>query len=384
MSISRARTATLIMALALVSACGSNSADLGPPMGNGPDAPGRPALLPGLDELPRLAPPLDFDQGAGMEPALSDLGEVAMSLPRTPVGERRIVVFDSTGRLRAHFGLTGDGPGELPSASRLVSDGERLVAFSQSKVLVFTFGGELLQEYPGPFPAAPPGGLVGDSIDLLQALPLPGEAGRPRYQPDPILRQAFDRGGRELLPSGHPIVDQVMSARPERADLTWPAYVATADRLVLADGANYRLHVFDSQGQALYQFGRDLEARYETPAEVQFRRERSAARQGNAPEMHPGQTRPTATEPRHLPHFERRGIHFDHQGRLWVIGKVAEQTFLDVFQDSVFLGRHTLDCQRWAGHRPAVQGRWLTVTCAAPDDEYVVRLFRITEPTGGS
>ncbi len=85
--------------------------------------------------------------------------------------------------------------------------------------------------------------------------------------------------------------------------------------------------------------------------------------------------------PQHLPHFEVLGLWFDVRHRLWVIGNANDSTFLDVFRDSVFLGRRSIACRRSWDQRPTLQGRWIAMTCDGETSEQpsVVRLFRIVE-----
>jgi hypothetical protein len=80
-----------------------------------------------------------------------------------------------------------------------------------------------------------------------------------------------------------------------------------------------------------------------------------------------------------LPHFNQ--VHYDPQGRLWVIGvDEAGQPFGDVFRDAMWLGRLEIP---WPGSvlLTSSGGHFMAVLCSAPlrDEGVELQVYRLLD-----
>lgn len=165
--------------------------------------------------------------------------------------------------------------------------------------------------------------------------------------------------------------------------------VADGDRLWLADGYSYTIWRYDGGGNsAPVRFTRSVPPRMLTPKEfakldsswVKLERAGMPGPGGKRIRLEFDAERKFMRE-QPLPHFQYLGLSVDGLHRLWVVGRSNDSTFLDVFADTTFLGRHMIACHR-SGYAGVVRGHWLALAC---DDEVEegggveLRLYRIVE-----
>lgn len=363
----------LVLLLGLATACGrerSGQTPVQPPM----------AKLPALREVPLQ---LQDDQWPWQDRSTMSVtlgGQ--LTFQQGEHGSGRYVTVDSTGAVLAQWGRGGEGPGESWSEALVSADSEVvLIAFSPPAVLVYTVTGELVSDLRGQPVEGFPQALVGDSVDRSFGQRLVGSTRILEDLRGPIVRSCIKSDcQRELLPADDSILIEVHLATPRRGGLRWPPYAATAGRFVLGDGVGYRLWMFNDQGKVLYQFGRTIPPRTLTESELDKDRQNWVKRLAEgAPVDTSALKQRLLTEP--LPHFGYYGIGFDGQRRLWVSGWAHDSTFLDVFADSVFLGRLMLDCRRERGGM-AIRGAWLALMCTDddnPERPYQPHLYRIVD-----
>jgi hypothetical protein len=157
----------------------------------------------------------------------------------------------------------------------------------------------------------------------------------------------------------------------------------------------YRIAVYNAQGKLQFQFGRTVEPAHRGPRALAlavdaYREASLITSRGSLQTLPPrAQARLDTMAREVIPHFSRHGLHLDSTGRIWVVGTVGDSTFVDVFSDSVFLGRRVLPCFM-PGRGIALTGQWLLLRCESYLDDTQppsLQLYEIREtrasPKGG-
>jgi len=366
----RLRIALLVL---LAAACdGSNNQTQPPPSSAS-------STLPGITEVPLTIQEADLPDLDPITVAVTSTGHFGYVLPR--VERDFVVIVDSTGRVSSRWGRRGEGPGEVRRGYLLAGDSFFVfVGSDPATVLVFDAQGTLINQRAGSFHEGFPGAVVGWQVDRSLGQRIVGLRGVSTDVPGPIVRDCLlDSCEHELLPASDSFLREAHVATPRREGLRWPPYAAEPGRFVIGDGVNYRLWYFDESGRVIGSLHRDI------PRRIQTNRERSMdestwarlIQDGIAVDV-PARRALAKVEP--LPHFGFASMGFDADHRLWVVGKSQDSTFLDVFADTVFIGRHMVDCIPPARHPVGIRGRFIVVTCAHDDDIEApirFRMFRI-------
>ncbi len=367
-----------LLAAVIISACSDGD-------GSGRFTPSeaKAASLPDLVEIPLGIHTADLPHFEPTTVAVTQTGHFGYIASRDDQGF--VVIVDSLGRVSARWGRRGEGPGEARRGYLLAGDTFFVfVASEPSTAIVFDPHGNLLSQRSGDFFEGFPGAVVDGSVDRSLGQRIVGVRTLVADAEGPIVRDClFDTCHRELLPASDSILRLVHESTPRREGLRWPPYAAEPGRFVIGDGVNYRLWYFAEDGTVISSFGRAVAPRTRTERESQAD-EVSWARlieQGTRIDLAERRAL-AATEP--LPHFAWSTMGFDGKHRVWIVGKSNDSTFLDVFADTVFLGRRMIDCIPPGRSPAAVKGAFLVITCANDEDIRApirFRMFKIREVT---
>lgn len=363
------------------------------PSGDGmaPIASGEELSFPALERISVSIPDEDLPVRPIGTLALTAHGSIAYRPDNRH--EPLITVIDSTGHVLSRWGTRGEGPGELLGDEFLLSSDSHVVAAGTGgqSVRVYDVTGRLVEHRAGP-PAGIPTAMAGGAIAWWTA-----------FSRGAGPRSAFRQGRRgpvthwcvlsecstAILEASDPVVLAIDSAAPPPGSGGWPPATLTRDELIVADGYSYtiwRISLRDPTQRR--QFTRILPPRRVTEREfasadsgwVELERNGIPGPGGQRIRENFDREREfLRSTPR--PHFQMFGLSVDGRGRLWVIGKANDSTFVDVFSDTTFLGRHMIDCDR-TGYAGAVRGKWLALGCEdqSKDFPYELRLYRIVEP----
>lgn len=304
--------------------------------------------------------------------------------------------IDSTGNNISSWGRPGEGPGEIRPADLVLSGDSAVViaGVSGEPVRVYTPAGSLIVQRSSP-PIGLPASFRNGALTWWTAEHVGIGPREPRHQvhrEGPMLKWCVLSPCEErLLAKDDSIVRAINAAAPPSGYGLWPGFASRGDVTVVGDGYSYRLWRIDELDGSRTSFGRQLPARMATEAQI-ARAESGWARletrgfAGPSGQMvkdnYNREREFIRTHP--FPHFSYLGMDFDDHGRLWVIGRRASgDMFLDVFSDTTFLGRETIDCDR-ALYAATVRGHWLAMICVEDKDtekeHFRMRLFRIEEP----
>lgn len=348
-------------------------------------------LMPGLDEvaLPNLPGDLDLRPH---NLALTEWGTITVWVRGQ--GDSHLMSLDSTGKVLAVWGRLGEGPGEVRNADLLLS-GDSLVALagiSGEPVRVFTPRGRLVIQ-KSRAPVGLPSALAQGTILWWTGRHLgqgPRDTGATVVREGPVVRWCVFVDCDEIILKPHdPIVDTINQHAPPAEQGLWPALASRGDVSVVGEGYGYKLwEINHASGSVSGEFGRRLAPRMATDSQIAeaeatwARAERGVPGPGGklVRENFDREREFLRNEP--LPHFQYMGLAFDGKGRLWVVGRESNGAmFLDVFSDSTFLGRVTVNCNR-TSYAATVRGHWLATICQVDDAEnrFKVRMFRIVEP----
>lgn len=330
------------------------------------------ARFPDLAEVRRgAADPILIDRLGGIAVATS--GTTAVMSATT--GEFGVLLFAADGSPQAVISRPGQGPGEFSSPAVLHFADTVLHVFPTARPASIRFDahGGLLDETRL---HATSRGVMGLSDATIDAMHL-GPGGF-----DGI---AMERVGTEF---SHPFLTTENSAvesasrDPNNPGFHLPPpYVRSGGFAIVGDGWTYKLAVFDTTGEQLGIFGRDLPTSPRGPRGLAVRR---ASLELAVREPLPGteklRARLDTLDRERVVHFLRGSLGVDGKGRLWVVGSFGDSTFADVFADTTFLGRHVLPCLQATGGA-SVNGAFLALRCLEPDEEsYRLRLYRIVDP----
>jgi len=303
-------------------------------------------------------------------------GEVLMAeLP----GERGILrIVDSTGHLRLSFGRQGEGPGE--------ARGPLPLAVTDSSVLAFDLGTLRLSRWDAQGHIR--GMLSSNMMVFPHAQALDGRwiAAGSSSTKAPVELDPRTLLARRLL-SPNDSFYRRLRPPPNDPHFHLPPVLGVWEQgFIVANGATYRLGLYDWNGQLRHVLSRSLPANSPTLQYVSNQVEQVRASQGangrrrSPAELERIRSRASRTPRDWFSHVSPLGL--DQRGRIWVAGPEGDSAFVDVFNTERFLGRIHLPCRDFT-HRWAMQGHWLAMVCA-PDDEAfqgdaVVKLFRVTE-----
>lgn len=344
--------------------------------------------------FPRLEP-VDLAIGADALP-MRAIGTFALLRDGTMVyrtganSPPLIVSVDTTGAVISSWGIRGEGPGELHGDEWLLADDTMVVVVGAEggRVQRFTRNGRLVDARSNPPMGLPSPGARGHLLWWTSNSRGAGPRSdfRQGRMGELIEWCVPERCERTLLGSDHRFVRRVDSAAPPPGSGAWPAVVGDANSVWIADGYAYRIWRFDrSDPTYVAEFGREVPARMITAREMEaleanWRR----MEQSGVPGPNGRLFREDFTPERHFfrerarPHFQFNALAIDGRSRLWVIGRANDSTFLDVFADTIFLGRHMVPCKR-TGYAAAVSGQWVALGCEDEEREapYELRLYRI-------
>jgi hypothetical protein len=331
--------------------------------------------MPILRELPLQVPENELPADPPFELAVTMFGHVTYVVGIQESPHFRTV--DTTGRVVARFGTLGDGPGEARVDGNLFSLDSAVLFLSSADRLgvVYSNAGQFTGDFRN-FESYLPIAVQGDLVII----------NRDFRKHDASFIEAVrlgKRNGHTLVPS----TDSSLRAFGQRAAGPWPVAAYDGTRLVLGDGVRGELVMY-IEGRSPRSFGRRLEPRLRTARElaeadsdIAMRIQKDLigpdGRRRRGPDWI-GIRRKLPFDT--LPHFVRGGLSFDEEGRLWVIGRANDSIFADVYADTLFLGRRSVDCADGRREYPvALRGRWLALSCRQTDDSYRIRLFHIEE-----
>jgi hypothetical protein len=153
-----------------------------------------------------------------------------------------------------------------------------------------------------------------------------------------------------------------------------------SDGVVLANGMNYRLGLYDLKGNLAHHVDRNVAPRRPTPDEIERQlASLSQTPMGNTPSRL-AQTR-SRLEARPVRWFSHTGgPRSDGTGRMWVMVNYGDSTAADVYHGAQLLGRIPFDCPGFT-NRWDVSGSWLVMLCMPREPEAMhdaeVRRWRI-------
>ena len=314
--------------------------------------------------------------------AVSADGGLAFTGAFSPDGAL-ISTSDQRGAVRARFGRTGEGPGELRSPGLMFFNGEVLLVQDMDRARVVTFTASGKAGRVGRYPGA-------DRLLHMQRDSVDVESGYGTEHVE-VRRYSLQSGGWRVVVAGENAEFRRIT-RPDSGPPRYvsPAYAAGASEVVVANPYTYDMQAYDLAGRPTYSFGRDVPARHRTPREVEAARasiERSVrsfrGRNGTLVRPPGAQRALDRLKSARLRHFSAQGsMHFDGQGRLWVIGGIDDSTFADAFFQGQFLGRKVLPCAE-PSDVTALEGEWLALLCRpaneADEREVELQLYRLVD-----
>ncbi|HEY4320731.1 MAG TPA: hypothetical protein VGM77_06065 [Gemmatimonadales bacterium] len=337
--------------------------------------------LPALVSVPLDVAPSDAIDEAVANIAMTSNGTIvyAPANDATPF----LRALDSSGHRVAAFGRFGDGPGEWRQPGLFFTVGDTIVVAQPGRPVTMYYdrSGRFLREAPPSGTRGVPLGAYGDSIDLMFYDSHDQVAG--------IVRESTrDHGSRQLFAASDSFVRQASTAISPKLLAIAPPYALSRLRIAIGDGMSYQIAIFDQAGTQRYRFGRALPPDRRGPrslalASDQYRTGSLVPGPGGQMALPPSaQARLDTIDREIVPHFGTQALHFDDEGRLWVIGTIGDSTFADVFADSMYLGRHLLPCFRPA-RGIALTGKWLLLRCDRSDlgePAFALQLYRIADP----
>lgn len=284
-----------------------------------------------------------------------------------------ILIFGADGKLAAQIDRRGEGPGEFRRLAFLgfVDTTLYVPAPGRPALLEFDSHGRFLAEHrldgtslaamgvsPGVIDIVDfdVGGFSGVSVETV---------GTRHAQPLITVKDSFVAG------ASTPTVGR---------SLQRPGYVRSGRFALVGNGRTYRIGVYDQNGILLGEFGRDLPPNHRGQRGIAGIRDAiDLALSTPSPGNRQLRERLDTIARERVAHFGRGGLGVDSTGRLWVVGRVGDSTFADVFADTTFLGRHILPCFRSSGGF-AINGRFIALRCQEGSEAgYRLQLYRIVD-----
>lgn len=298
-------------------------------------------------------------------------------------GPAWITRLDSTGRLRAQFGRSGAGPGELSGLGILFGSSDSLFVVDTRRSAVVRFGpdGNALGDTPIPalrFPLAIDGGEL-YSFDQTAVL---------RGLAPAITAQRLSGHSEEervVLDGADSIFARAVAMQPGQQPPI-PAFAVHQGMLVIGDPRTGEIAVRDNGRRYTVHIpggppARGPQATAVLRAALESQRH-PAAPGGSALPADPGVVARLDTLDREmLPYFAWPGLIIDDQERLWVASEGNDSTAFHIFVADSLIGRLAVPC-RQPGKVISLQGRWLALQCRLDGEvnvPYQLQLYRIED-----
>lgn len=291
-------------------------------------------------------------------------------------------VIDTSGRVVDRFGKRGEGPGEFRSGIPQIGDSALILLDpSGGRVSTFDLSGRVrhaarLQRPDATgYTWAPLHGILGLAILPTGSMP--------------VLIDTRTGRMREMLARS----DRFLKRFPERqlmadgSTVKLPVLGVWQNGFLIADGFDYRIALYDWDGNSIRELGRSLSPPEQSPRRIQRAVDLAIRSHPRRSALHPddvSRIRERITR-RPQPFFTHRGpfpIRADSAGRLWVLGIDGDSGFADVFSSTEFLTRIPLSCPDFES-RWALNDEWLVLVCSPLDSAFagdnVFQLYRIED-----
>lgn len=333
----------------------------------GPHASELPTLVTVLDTEP--APPAT--RGLGLAPDGSAVGGT------DKLGPYLFTVIDSSNRMRLSFGRSGAGPGELKRPMWLGRTSSGYVAMdgALAKMVIFDSTGTPVRDVRKK--GSPVFGPVFILDDSTVVVTIPGSRG----EQVPATMSLLTGKTRILIPASDSFLSTIGLPNAASGRIVLPRFGRWLGGVVVADPGDYRLGLYDWNGNLVRVIHRELEPRRKSAAEA----DSTLARLNSMP----GRKRLAGGDlnrkrkqllAEKLPFFSG-SPKIDSQGRLWIMGQAGDSGFADLFGPDGFIGRLPLSCRGFHGFAGNVSGHWLALQCETDDSAslsgYMTKLIRI-------
>lgn len=294
-----------------------------------------------------------------------------------PGDEHPLLLVPAGDSLPQPLSRRGAGPGEIVAAFPLtVTDSSEIVWDAGTlRLSEWSRRGALVRSLKprtgiSPVAWAPGRGIIGTN--------------ERRQGPEVLLMAADAERIERLLAPEDSAYQSILPPERDYSDRlrNYPAIGAWRGGVMLANGRDYRIGLFDWTGRPVWMLSRALGANHRGAETIarELADQRAAGRIRNAADADRLQ-HSLADEPVNwFGHLV--GPAEDASGRIWVVGTAGDSTFADVFGPPRFLGRIYLPCAGFRG-RWSLNGTWLAVMCEPdPGDEAsdgVLKVFRIVD-----
>jgi hypothetical protein len=338
-----------------------------------------PRAMPALRRIALHIDPEFAPEESRMPLAVSDIGQVVFVQDRRQ-HDMTLTMVDSTGALVGRFARRGAGPGEVRSPSYVVFSGDTTVVVDNEQARLVMFDARLrpitLRHLRFGLR------ITGGGVAGLAAF-APTELGGPT-----LVFIPYDEADTSyLLASG---ADTLFLSVVHSLGLFGrdgsPVALGPSG-MILGDGMRYRLDFYDSSGRFRAQARRDVPSRLRSPRELAHdsavlrRALRFRGPDGQIMEIPGVRDRMAKLTSEPVPYFSTHSLTLDRAGRLWVIGTERDSTFVDMWVDTLQVGRKILPC---LDHRGAVSpgGEFIALLCEPEDEDDVgadLQLYRVEE-----
>ncbi len=306
--------------------------------------------------------------------AISDSGVIILTTSNRTGDRMRMV--DTTGKQLRTFANTGKGPGEVEIPAMVFAIEDRVMVYDMANLRLseYTLTGKPLKshQFDG---AIFPFNISQDTIDYIHFSKL----GHLELRRSSLSHET----SRVLLDSHDSVFGANFLSQFENADQhrpTYPARTSSTHRIILGDPWHYSITEWDADHASLLTtFTRDLPPVRRTKSDVErelmsLRGYRDRA--GRVIDQANMDVQRKQLERENLPYFfSIRGLKLDDAGRLLVVGALHDSATVDVFADSLFLGRIQLDCPGFVGSWDSNK-EWAAFVCQNDLNPYV-KVYRI-------